>query len=214
MDKTIANPWKIILLRLTLGCLFIFSIFLVNSCNIYKTLQNVSRLKFKLNTIDNLQLTGIQVSSKRSIKDFNAIELLKLSSAFAKGSLPLTFTLHINALNPNNGSGGYPRTDLKLSSFPWRLLIDDKEIITGNITSPVVVPGVGEAVDFPLQVNFDLYKFFKDKGYEGLVNLALKLTEFGGSSVDFKLAAQPTISSSFGNITYPNELLIVHQDYR
>jgi hypothetical protein len=177
-------------------------------------MQNVSRLKFKLNTINNLQLTGVELSNKRSIKDLNAVEILKISSAVAKGALPLSFTLHINALNPNNGTGGYPRTDLKLNSFPWRLLIDNKEIVTGNITSPISVPGVGETVDFPLQINFDLYKFFKDKGYEGLVNLALKLTELGGSAVDVKLAAQPGISSPIGTITYPGELMIVHNEYR
>lgn len=208
------NIRQSIILKSAVLCFFVFSVFLFNSCNIYKTLQNVTRLKFKLNTIDNLQLSGIPISNRKSIKDFNAVELLKLSSGVAKGNLPLTFTLHVNAFNPNDGKGGYPRTDLKLSSFPWRLLIDDKETISGNISSPVVVPGVGEAVDFPLQINFDLYKFFNDKGYEGLMNLALRLSELGGSSVDVKLAAKPTISSSIGNITYPNELFIVHQEYR
>lgn len=214
MGKITLRIRKNIFLRSVMLCIFVFSFFVIQSCNLYKTFQNVSRLKFKLNTIDNLQLTGVQISNKRSIKDFTPVELLKISSAVAKGNLPLTFTLHINAMNPNTGSGGHPRTDLKLSSFPWRLLIDNKETISGNISSPVVVPGVGETVDFPLQINFDLYKFFNDKGYEGLVNLALNLAKFGGSSVDIKLAAQPTISSSFGNIKYPNELLIVHQEYR
>lgn len=187
---------------------------IIQNCSVIKTFQNVSRLKFKLGTISNVQLTGIQLSNKSTVKDFSAGDLIKLTGAFAKGSLPMSFTLNVNALNPNDGTGGTPRTDLSLSSFPWKLYIDNKETISGNISTPVAVPGVGETVDFPLQVNIDLYKLFKEKGYDGLLNLALNISELGGSAVDVRLVTQPTVSGPYGSIKYPNELTIIHKEYR
>jgi hypothetical protein len=137
------------------------------------------------------------------------MELLQISSSFAKGSLPVSFTLNIEAKNPNTGTGGYPRTNASINSFPWRLLIDDKETISGNISSPVSVPGTGETEIFPLRITMDLVPFFKEKGYESLINLALNIGGYGKTSSRIALYAKPSVSTSVGVINYPNELKIV-----
>ena len=67
--------------------------------------------------------------------------------------MPATFTLNVNALNPNDGTGGYPETNATIVAFPWRLMINNKETVTGDIGSPFSVPGTGEAAVIPIQIN-------------------------------------------------------------
>ena len=187
--------------------------FLLTSCSVYQTMVNLSRLKFKLGDVNNLTLNGINISNKKSISDFNATELLKLTSVITSGKLPASFTLNVEAKNPNDGSGGYPKTDATLKAFPWKLEIDNVETISGDIGSPVSVPGTGEVTNIPLTMNLDLVEFFGNKGLDNLVNLALALGGQEGSSSKLTLYATPTVSSPLGDIKYPGELKIVDQSF-
>jgi hypothetical protein len=184
------------------------------SCSVYQTLANIARLQFKLGTVNNFTLNGIGISNKSRLQDFSSQDILKLTSAISKGTLPASFTLNINAKNPNDGSGGYARTDATIKSFPWRLLINDKETVGGNIASSIYVPGTGEETTFPIMMNVDLMKFFSDRSLEEIVNLALKLGGRGGSAANLKVFAKPTVTSKLGDITYPREIEIINYDYR
>jgi hypothetical protein len=179
------------------------------SCSVYQTIINLSRLQFKLGNVNGFMLNGVTISNKSKLSDFNALDLLKVSQAVASGSLPVSFILNVQAKNPNDGTGGYSSTNATLNNFPWRLLINDKETISGGLKNPVSVPGTGEITDIPLQINLDLVKFFKNKGYEDLINLALAIGGNRGSASNLTLYAQPTVSTSLGPIKYPNELKIV-----
>ncbi len=187
------------------------------NCSVYQTIRNLSRLQFRLGSASDFRLAGVSLSGKRSINDFSSFEVLKLSSAFIRNALPLTFTLNLEAKNPNDGTDGYPRTIRRrrtaIVSFPWRLFIDDKETIKGNIGSKVIVPGTGEAVTIPLLMSVDLIQFFKNKDYEGIINLALNIAGGSASPSRLVLFAKPTVSTEIGNITYPDELKIINMEY-
>lgn len=193
--------------------LFVLIIFSSLSCSVYETIVNLSRLQFKLGTVDGFLLNGVSISDKTKLDDFSAFDIVKLSSAVVQGSLPVSFTLNVQAKNPNDGTGGYKKTDATLKSFPWRLNLDDKEILTGNIGSPLSIPGTGDVINIPIQVGFDLVKLFKDQGYESLINLALNLGGKAGSSSKLTMYAKPTVTSALGDITYPGELKIVNIEF-
>ena len=196
--------------------LLLFSVIILlttSSCSVYETMVNLSRLKFRLGTVDNFTIGGINITNKRSIQDFNPLEVVNLSSIIATGKLPASFTLNVEAKNPNDGTGGYPKTDATLKAFPWRLEIDNVETISGNIGAPVNVPGTGEISNIPLTMNIDLIEFFGNKGFDNLINLALALGGQQGSSARIALFATPTVSSSIGDIKYPGELKIVDQSF-
>jgi len=189
--------------------LIISLIFLVTSCSVYETIVNLSRLQFKLGDVNNFELNGIEISGKSKLEDFNFQDLLKLTTAFSSGSLPVTFVLNVEAKNPNDGTGGYKRTDANIKSFPWRLLINDKEAISGIINERIFVPGTGEITEIPIEIKLDLIELFKNKGYEDLIDLALALGGKKGSSSKLTLYATPTVTTSLGDIKYPGELKIV-----
>ncbi len=183
------------------------------SCSVYKTIVNVSRLKFKLGNIENLEVSGVHFDNKKSVSDFNSLEILKLTASLIRRTFPVTFVLNVEAQNPNDGNGGYPRTDIMLKSFPWDLYIDDKQTVSGNILSPISIPGTGEIVTIPIEIKLDLYKFIQDKDLNSLINLALSIDGVKGHSSNVTLFAQPTVSTSIGDITYPEQLKIVGMNF-
>ncbi|RJP70657.1 MAG: hypothetical protein C4539_05935 [Ignavibacteriales bacterium] len=184
----------------------------ISGCSVFNAIKNISQLKFKLGTVGNFQLNGINISNKSKLQDFNAGDLLKLTSAFANNKMPVTFTLNVEAFNPNASTSSTAQ-DIVLVSFPWRLLIDDVETITGNIGSPVTVP-VSKTIIIPIEAQLDLFRFFGDKGYDKIINLALMLGGSSGSATNIKLVATPTINSVLGRMTYPGELTIISKEFR
>lgn len=187
-------------------------IFILTSCSVYETLVNISRLKFKLDSVNNIYLKGVSLSDKDQFSDFNAGEILKLTSGLTTGNLPISFRINIAADNPNDGSG-YPATDVTIKAFPWKLFLDDRETISGNINEPIFVPGKGTNTIIPLDVEFDLLDFFKGKNLQSLVNLVLNIRGEGSQSSNLKLFAKPVLGTKFGELEYPDEIKIVDYEF-
>jgi hypothetical protein len=195
--------------KLLFTSFIIFAILGGLNCSVYQTITNLSRLQFKLGNVNNFSIGGVNISGKSKFQDFSALEIINLTSTLTSGKFPVSFTLNVDAKNPNDGTGGYKRTDATLQSFAWKLKIDDKQTIAGDIGSPFTVPGTGEAVVIPLTMQMDLLDFFQNNGLESLINLALALGGQQGSSSRIALLAKPTVSTLIGNISYPGELTIV-----
>ncbi len=187
--------------------------FAVYQCSVYQAITNLSRLQFKVGEVSGFRVNNIDISNKSSLTDFSPTDVLALTSSFSQGKLPVSFVLNVDAKNPNDGTGGYPKTDATLKSFKWRLFIDDTETISGDIDAPVTVPGTGEVIKIPLRINIDLIQFFKDQGFDKVINLALTLGGKNGSTSKITLYATPTVSTIFGNITYPGELKIIDANF-
>jgi len=178
-------------------------------CGIVQSFLNLSRLQFKLQGVTSISVAGVQILGKRNISDLNVFEIAQITQSFFQGTLPLTFTLNLAALNPNDGTGGYQRTDAQLTSLPFRLVVDSKELIQGNIANAVSIPGTGEVENIPINLNIDLAKVIKDQGYESLLNLAMQVSGIGSGSSNVQLYARPVVSTTLGNISYPSEIKIV-----
>ncbi|MBI5731095.1 MAG: hypothetical protein HY963_08160 [Ignavibacteriales bacterium] len=205
-STTILKPFQRLILFLSL-----FSIF--SSCSVYQTISNISRLKYKIYSATDYKIVGITIADKKSLKDFNSIELLKITAGLVKGNLPLTFLLNVEAKNPNDGNGGFARTDLNITSFPWRLYLNEKEIVQGNIAEPVFVPGKGESVIIPIKIEFDIAKSFKEKSVDDILLLILQVGGVHGSTSNLKMIAKPVLGTPFGKLEYPDEITIVDKSF-
>jgi hypothetical protein len=190
----------------------------VNGCatlgEIASVMTNLHRLKFRVAGVQGFALAGIGLSGKQRVEDFTLLDAYKLTKAFNDRRLPAGFTLNVEASNPNDGTGGSTKTVSTLTSFEWRLLIDNKPTVSGNIEKPIEIPGTGQATVIPLKISLDLVEFFKDKGYDDLLNLALAL---GGAKSDISrisLDAQPRVSTPLGEITYPGRITVVSKEFR
>ncbi|MBM4171202.1 MAG: LEA type 2 family protein [Ignavibacteria bacterium] len=188
-------------------------IFLFVGCSVLKTVENFSRLKYKIHSSTDYQILGINIKEKKSLNDFSSFEMLKLTTGLLKGTLPLSFTLNVETKNPNDGSGGYPKTDLSIESFPWHLLLNDKEVLNGNIPQPILVPGKGESTLIPLRIEFDIAKNFKEKNIDDILFLVLQMGGLKGSTSNLKLITRPVVGTPMGSIEYPNNITIIDKTY-
>ncbi len=186
---------------------------ILSSCSVYQTISNISRLKYKIYSATDYKIVGISIADKKSLKDFHSIELLKITSGLVRGNLPLTFLLNIEAKNPNDGSGGFAGTDLNIVSFPWRLYLNEKEIVQGNVAEPVFVPGKGESVIIPFRIELDVAKAFKEKSVDDILLLLLQVGGANGSTSNLKMIAKPVIGTPFGKLEYPDEITIVDKSF-
>lgn len=198
-----------------LHVLFISIAFVSLSCNVLKELEqgvtNLSRCKFKLDSVSDFRLAGISLSGKSKI---DLMDGAKLLAAFTRNEFPASFNLNVAAVNPNDGTGGTTKSSATLTSFAWKLILDNTMTINGDIVNPITIPGTGQQSIIPLQMNLDLAKFFKDKGYESIVNLALALGGANSSPSRITLRAKPTLKTDFGPITYPGEIDIIDKEFR
>ena len=177
-------------------------------------LANLQRLKFKIGSVRDFRLLGLDITGKARLSDFSATDILKVAQSYTARKLPVEFVVDVLAVNPNDGTGGTAKTVSTLTALECRLLIDDKPTVTGNIDRPVEIPGTGQESVIPLRLSLDLLEFFGDKRYEDLVGLALAIGGRAGAPARLSLDAQPTVSTPLGPITYPGRVTIVSTEFR
>jgi len=196
-----------------INLIFFASLLLLSGCSIYKTLVNVSRLKYKLNSVSEFSLNGISISKKSKLSDFSPGEILKLTSFLTSGKLPASFNINVDAKNPNNGTGGYAATDITIKSFAWELFLNNKKTFSGDIGSPIIVPGVGTSTNIPLKVEFDLLNLADNGSLNDILKLALKLGGLNNSTADIEVMAKPVLGTPIGDLTYPEKIKIVDKQF-
>jgi len=200
----------------TLTC-FIFALFLLiqSGCSgVNQAIDNAKRLQFKLGKVDNFNLAGAKLSNISSLNDVNIADGAKLLTAFTGGKMPASFTVNLIAKNPDTYPGGSKESSSLIKGLDWRLLIDDQEMLTGEIDKTIEIPGVGKSTTIPIPVTIDFFKLLGDGGYEKLINLALAIGGKSGSSSKLTLKIKPTIDTFLGGITYPGEIDVVSKEFR
>jgi len=191
---------------------------LLQSCaaltDMASVIASLKQLKFKISGVRDFRLLGIDLGGKAALTDFSAMDAVKALQAYREKRLPVDFVLDIVAVNPNDGTAGSRKSVSTLTGLECRLLIDGKPTVTGNIDQPFEIPGTGQETLVPMRLSLDLLEFFADQRYEDLVGLALALGGRERTPAKIALDAQPTVSTPFGPITYPNRITIVSTDFR
>lgn len=193
--------------------LFVVFSLVFSACSVIETATNLQKLKFKVSGIEDFRLMDVSLSGKTSVTDLSWSDALKLKDLLTMKSFPVSFVLNLDALNPNDGKTSPIKSDATITGMEWRLLIDDVPTISGNINSPIAIPSTGQSVTIPIQMNLDLYKFFSDKNYDKLLDLALALGGMNKDLTKVKLDIRPTVRTMFGNITYPGWITAVNKTY-
>ena len=132
--------------------------------------------------------------------DLSLLEMSKIGSVLAGGTLPLTFDLIVQIRNPNQGMAAMNKLD-------WILILDDIEMTRGVLNERIEIPAQSEST-FPVAMNMDLVKSLSGKSGEALINFALNLTGSGSRPTQIKLKAKPAIMLGPTPIEYPGYITI------
>ncbi|HTN68278.1 MAG TPA: LEA type 2 family protein [Dysgonamonadaceae bacterium] len=132
--------------------LIIFSaVLLMYGCDVVKQFggaYNLSQCKYDYNSIDNIQIAGVNIGQGKSLSIAN---IATLSTILAGGNLqniPFNMTLNLDVLNPNEAPA-------YLNGLDYMIELNDMEFANGKLDTPLRIEG-GETSLLPLSIGLDL----------------------------------------------------------
>ncbi len=186
----------------------LFSLAFISACDILQQAQQVAmltRCEFKLSSVDQLRLAGVNIQQIRKLSDLNMMDAARITAAaMSGGSLPLNFTLNVEARNPNAATAGMTKLD-------WILFIDDIQMVSGVNEQRVQIPGNGGTGILPLTIGIDLKDALKGKSGDAIANFGLNLAGAGNKPTRITLKAKPTIMVGSQYISYPGYLTVQNE---
>ena len=173
------------------------------SCSVFQQTSEIAtfaKCDFRIESARNMRLAGINIQDKHTLTDLSLIDMTKIGSVLAGGTLPLTFDLNIEVKNPNPGMAAMNRLD-------WILIIDDIEMTRGILNQRIEI-AANTVSTFPIAMSLDLMKSLSGKSGDALINFALNLAGSGSRPTRIKLKAKPTILIGTTPIEYPGYITV------
>lgn len=168
-------------------------------------MATLTQCQFRLASVDRVSLSGIPLEGVMSPSDIDPMDLLKLHSAFTSHSLPLQFTVNVEAKNPNSSPAG-------MSRMEWILFIDGNRMTSGVLEQQVTIPANGGTGDFPLVMSLNLLDTLSGKTFNSMVNLALNIAGEGTKPTHVTLQVKPSIMVGSQSLDYP-DYITVNRDF-
>ncbi len=187
--KMIQNLIKTGLMSLLIGAM-------VGSCSFLKEVTTLGKCEFRTTTLENPELVGVDVSRINSFSDIGFADMGIITASIMKGVLPLSFTLNIEAKNPNPATAA-------LNKLEYIAFIDDVQIASGELNQRVQIPANGGIATIPLRLNTDLIEILKKDSRQALVNFGLNLADAGNRPTRVSIKVKPTILVGAMEIIYP-----------
>jgi len=182
-------------LRNSIFCLVV-SVLILSSCAQLREMASFAKCEFRLKTIENIRLAGVNVQNVNSINDLSVSDAGRLMTAVALNSFPLQFTLNVDVKNPNSNKASLNRLD-------WILFIDDIRMVEGTTNNRIEIEPNGGITNYPLLFNMNLREVLSGKAGNSLINFGLNLAGAGNTPTRVTLRAKPYVYVGSVQIPYP-----------
>lgn len=173
---------------------------LLTNCRQIRELQSFAKCDFRINTVKNTTLAGVDVQNVRSFDDLNLAQGIKITSAYAQGSVPLNLVVNVDVKNPNASNAAMNRME-------WIMLIDDREIVDGVVNDRVEIAPNGVST-LPIRISTDLKKVLDSMPREEAINMGFGLTGSGDKPTRITLKVKPSILVGGTAVNYPGYIKI------
>jgi hypothetical protein len=180
---------KSFLLLLLIPCI-------LSSCSFLKEMAALGKCEFRMTTLEDPELAGIDIDRVRSFSDLGLTDMGIITASIVKGELPLAFTLNIEARNPNPATAA-------MNKLEYMAFIDDVQVASGAMDRRVEIPPGGGIATIPLRLNTDLIDILGKDSRQSLVNFGLNLADAGNKPTRVSLKVKPTILVGGLEIVYP-----------
>ena len=180
--------------RLFIGIL-VATVLSIQSCDILQQMVTFTKCEFKMNSLTDTRLVGVDIQNKHSFSDLSFMDAANATKTFFSGELPLSFDLNIATKNPNASTAA-------MQKMEWIVYIDDIKMTTGIVDQPISIPP-GETRNIPITVKLDLKKILNSKTKSALLNFGFNLADAGDYPTRVRLDIKPTIDVAGIPIAYP-----------
>ncbi|RDV16229.1 hypothetical protein DXT99_06045 [Pontibacter diazotrophicus] len=172
------------------------------ACKTKNDVEAFKEAEYSLQSVDRVEVNGVNLLQKKSPQDFSFSEAAKLFSAFSDNNLNATSTL---GLNVALGEGQEDRT-MTVTQLKWQLLVDDQQAMSGLVSEPVELRNGLNTVTLRSPL-----KLTEENGHPNLNNLlqlATLLNQDKTARPKVTLQIKPTIQTSLGPIELPSYINI------
>ena len=173
------------------------------SCDVLNQVAQVANFancKFNFDSVNQIQMLGINLSKGMSKTDLNITQLASLTNAIINRKLPVTFNANVGVNNPNSIAASMAKMDYILS-------LNGKEVISTTLNKSISVPANGNSV-VSIPITTDLFQLFSGESADAIVNLAFKLAGATSDPVNVGLKVKPYISINGQQLAYPDYLVM------
>ena len=169
------------------------------SCSVLSQMAQVANFvncKFDFNSVDTIQMLGVNLSKGMSKTDLNAAQLLSLANALMKRELPVTFNVNVDVNNPNSIAAAMTKMD-------YILTLNGKQVVSTTMNNAISVPAKSSSV-VSIPITTDLFQLFSGESADAIVNLAFKLAGASSNPVNVGLKVKPYIKIGDQQLAYPD----------
>lgn len=163
-------------------------------------MANFANCKFNFDSVNQIQMLGVNLSKGMSKSDLNITQLASLTNAIISRRLPVTFNVNVGVNNPNTIAASMAKMDYILS-------LNGKEVISTTLNKSISVPANGNSV-VSIPITTDLFQLFSGESADAIVNLAFKLAGATSNPVNVGLKVKPYISINGQQLAYPDYLVM------
>lgn len=174
------------------------------SCGVFRQtrqMKNFANCDFRITTVENIVLSGINVQQLKGMNDLNMLQAGKILAGLAGGNLPISMTVNIEAKNPNNEQA-------IMNKMEWILYVDSIQLINGILNKNITIPPDGGKIIIPMDMSFNILDFINNSKKDDLLNTAFNLVDKGNRPIKIKIKAKPSIIVGRRNISYPGYITI------
>ena len=163
-------------------------------------MANFANCTFDFNSINHIQMLGVNLSKGMTKDDLNATQLLNLANALMKRELPVTFNVKLDVENPNSIAAAMSKMDYIVS-------LNGKQVISTTMNNSINVPAKSKNT-ITIPVTTDLFQLFSGESADAILNLAFKLAGASSDPVKLGLQVKPYITINNQQLAYPNYITI------
>ena len=175
----------------------------LSSCNLLTQvaqMANFANCTFDFNSINKIQMLGVNLSKGMTKDDLNATQLLNLANALMKRELPVTFNVNLDVENPNSIAAAMSKMDYIVS-------LNGKQVISTTMNNSINVPAKSKNT-ITIPVTTDLFQLFSGESADAILNMAFKLAGASIDPVKLGLQVKPYITINNQQLAYPNYITI------
>ena len=175
----------------------------LSSCDVLNQMAqmaNFANCTFNFNSVNHIQMLGIDLSKGMTKDNLNVSQLLSLTNALMNRSLPVTFNVNLDVKNPNSIAAS-------MSKMDYILTLNGKQVVSTTMNNSINVPANSSNV-ISIPVSTDLFELFSGESADAIVNLAFKLAGANSNPVNVGIKVKPYITIGNQQLAYPDYITL------
>lgn len=177
---------------------------LLQSCSVFSELTAFKKCEFRLYSIQDPAICGLDLSDRRSPSDFTFLDGQMIAANLLRGTLPFEVTVNMEVKNPGT-------TTAAVNSIEWVAYIDELEVAAGQVERRIEVPPSGGLAIVPVKIQADLIDYMEGNNPKTMMNFALNLVGNSDQPSNLSMKIKPSLLVGGQTIQYPGFFTVDHE---